>query len=385
MMANGRIRPLWPVLISALFALFATGCSNSAENSGLSLVDEQGNHPAGWISAHPGFALPDGSVCLSCHGSVTSAAESGGISGVSCFLASRNGQGCHANGPSFTGVHGVPFRTAEHFLATDNSFASVCSNCHAIAPPDTSPLATAPLCRTCHTAGSPLTFLDCSSCHSGPPGGVAYPNIAGAHPTHDNVTGVTGVCDSCHNGLGSGTLAHYNSANARPGKDAFRVPPGDVAFLSNFNAKSGPGSFDNAALTCTNVSCHGGQTTPNWQTGSINPDTDCESCHVSGTTQFNSFVSGRHATHVTFWLPSFNVFPTCVACHDTVKLADPAVGAHYDNLVTTAIDTRASVTIGGGTTLVQTYVPGPTTGTGTCTPDPVSGCHATFPPLTRDW
>jgi len=383
MLAKGRIRPLWPVLISVLLALFATGCSNSTENGGLSLVDEQGNHPAAWISTHPGFALPDGSSCVPCHGSVTSAAESGGISGVSCFLASRNGQGCHVNGPSFTGIHGVPFRTPEHFLATDNSFASVCSNCHGIDPP--SPLATAPPCRTCHTAGSPLTFLNCSSCHSAPPGGAAYPNVVGTHPTHNGLAGVTGVCDSCHNGLGTGTLAHYNSANARPGKDALRVPPGDVAFLSNFNAQPGPGSFDNdnTVLTCTNVSCHGGQTTPNWQTGSIDPDTDCESCHVSGTTQFNGFFSGRHGTHVPFFVPSFGVVPPCVACHDTVKLADSAVGAHYDNLVTTAIDTRASVTIGGGTTLVQTYVPGATTGTGTCTPDPASGCHAANP--TRNW
>ena len=381
MMAYGRIRPLWPVLISVFLALFATGCSNSTGNG--ALVDEQGNHPAGWVSTHYRFALPDGNTCVPCHGSVTSAAESGGISGVSCFLASRNGQGCHVNGPSFTGVHGVPFRTAEHFLATDSSFASVCSNCHAIAPPDTSPLATAPLCTTCHAAGSPLTFLNCSSCHSEPPAGAAYPNVVGAHPTHNGLAGVTGVCDTCHSGLGSGTLPHYNSANARPGKDAFRVPPGDAAFLSNFNAQSGPASFDNAALTCSNVSCHGGQTTPNWQTGSLNPDTDCESCHVPGATQFNGFVSGRHITHVPFFVPAFGVVPTCVACHDTVKLADPAVGAHFDNLVTTAIDTRASVTIGGGTTLVQTYAPGATTGTGTCTPNPASGCHATNP--TRDW
>jgi len=380
MMAYGRIRPLRPVLITVLLALFATGCSTSTENGGLSLVDEQGNHPAGWISIHDGFALPDGSLCVSCHGSVTSAAESGGISGVSCFLVSRNGQGCHVNGPLFTGIHPIPYRTSEHFLATDNSFASVCSNCHGIDPP--SPLATAPPCRTCHTAGSPLTFLNCSSCHSGPPGGSAYPNVVGAHPTHDGLAGVTGACDSCHNGLGTGTLAHYNRANARAGKDALRVPPGDVAFLSNFNAQSGPGSFDNAALTCSNVSCHGGKTTPNWQTGTIDSNTDCLFCHAQGTAQFNGFFSGEHNFHVILF-PFLGIDPSCVGCHNTVTLADPAMGAHFDNLVTTVIDTRASVTIGGGTTLVHTYMPGATTGTGTCTPDPDSGCHATNP--TRNW
>lgn len=375
MPTSNKTRARWPMVLIVLVSLAAGGCTTSTTTSGLSLVDEQGNHPTGWVSAHPGFALPDGSLCVPCHGSVTSAAESGGISGVSCFLASRGGQGCHAGGPTFTGVHAVPYRTSEHFQATDNSFASVCSNCHGIDPP--SPLSTAPPCRTCHTAGSPLTFLNCSSCHSEPPGGIAYPNIAGAHPTHDNVAGVTGVCDSCHSGLGTGTLAHYNRANARAGKNALRVPPGDLSILAIFDAKSGTASFDNAALTCSKVSCHGGQTTPNWQTGAINPDADCLLCHASGAGEFNGYVSGRHLSHVLAYFPVFapTFVPPCLGCHDPVKLADPAVGAHYENLLTTAIDTPASVTVGGGSTLVQSYVAG-AVGTGTCTPSPTAPCHA---------
>ena len=371
-------RVLWPVMVIVAAALAAGGCSTSTTTSGLSLVDEQGNHAPGWISAHPTLALPDGSLCGSCHGSVTNASQSGGISGVSCFLASRGAQGCHAGGPTFLGIHARSFPVPEHFQATDNTFAAVCGKCHGIDPP--SSLATAPACRTCHVAGSPITFLVCSSCHTKPPGGISYPNIAGAHPTHDNVTGVTGVCDRCHNGLGSGTAGHYGRANARTGKDALRVPPGEVVFQSFFNAKSGTASFDNVALTCTNVSCHGGQQTPAWQTGSINVDADCLLCHAEGPAQFNGFFSGRHNLHVALF-PFLGVVPSCVACHNTTKLADPAVGAHFDNLVTTGIDTRASVTIGGGSTLVQTYIPGATAGTGSCMPTNTSAdtppCHAT--------
>ena len=86
MMANGRIRPLWPVLISVLLALLASGCSNSTENTGLSLVDPNGNHPANFLSTHPGFAVADVNQCMPCHGDDLM----GGISNQSCFLSA-----CH--------------------------------------------------------------------------------------------------------------------------------------------------------------------------------------------------------------------------------------------------------------------------------------------------
>ena len=612
MMANGRIRPLWPVLISILLALLVTGCSSSTENTGLSLVDQNGDHPASFLSTHPGFAVADVNQCMPCHGDDltggisnqscflsschhdpepgwvvfpsgppqghgTSAKQapgssgfvacqichaddfSGGGAGVSCFLCHTpphpNGwrsfnvykhtdtdtgnapvcAQCHLNGanspvpqpsppapagtspgcfnstlchgadttphvlgstwtvpnPSFHGLtakqdlsfcqtchgtpgtilfdggvaptacsachpaadahpttwfeapqtgfppytpshrnagsistacaichvvdgpgtgpnpaapscfsasftnadnvaaschasgpgaapHGVPF--LNHTSVTDNTFNDPfpdgCASCHAVT--GTSPVAAAPLCTTCHTGGSPLTFMNCTSCHAEPPDGptatAPYPNKSGAHGKHLGLdsAGTPVSCDTCHTGLGSGDQAHYDRAKAQ-------LPPGDAAFEATYDAQSGPPSFDNSALTCTNVSCHGGQTTPDWQTGAITPDADCTLCHASGAGEFNGYVSGRHDTHVQSYFPIVapTVVPPCVGCHDPVKLADPAVGAHFDNLVTTAIDTRASVTIGGGTTLVQTYVPGATVGTGTCTPtSPTSPCHA---------
>ena len=168
-----------------------------------------------------------------------------------CF----NGTMCHNE----TG-HAVPFNTTVHYSVTNATFTLNCGTCHAVT--GTSPVSGAPLCTTCHIAGSPLTALSCTSCHANPPTGVttaAYPNVAGAHAAHIalNSAGTVIACDTCHNGLGTNTLNHYNRANARPGKNTLRVPPGDVVFLATYSAKTGASSFDNSAsLNCSNVSCH---------------------------------------------------------------------------------------------------------------------------------
>ena len=97
---------------------------------------------------------------------------------------------------------------------------------------------------------------------------TAYPNAAGAHAAHIalNSAGTPVTCNTCHNGLGTNTLNHYNRANGRAGAGG-RVPPGDAAFLATYNAESGASSFNSTAFSCSNVSCHGAQGTPNWQTG----------------------------------------------------------------------------------------------------------------------
>jgi predicted CxxxxCH...CXXCH cytochrome family protein len=191
--------------------------------------------------------------------------------------------------------------------------------------------------------------------------------VAGVHVKHNALAGVTGVCASCHTGFDTGSQAHYDHANARPGKNALRVSPGETAFLSAYNAKSGAASFNATALTCSNVSCHGGQTTPSWQTGAgtINVNTQCTSCHAFGTAQFNGASSGEHNAN--------GDHRVCTNCHSTTKLADPAVGKHFLNLGTSALETRASVTIGGAGTQIPegSYTPGGSVGSGSCDPN----CH----------
>ncbi len=196
---------------------------------------------------------------------------------------------CHGS----VAPHKVPFNDNTHFDVVTATFEAACSACHDVSAPSTK---SGPVCRTCHVAASPLTSLNCTSCHASPPSGAAYPNIAGAHSTHialDN-TGSPVSCDTCHNGLGPSllNLNHYNRAKSR-------VAPGDAAFLATYFAKTGASSFDNgAALSCSNVSCHGGQATPNWQAGTLNVNSQCTNCHVFGPSlgnpQYNSPYSGEH-------------------------------------------------------------------------------------------
>ena len=256
----------------------------------------------------------------------------------SCFSVSFSGIPCHSGGPGEVN-HPVPFPGATHTSADPTSFDADCSACHAAT--GVSPKPAAPPCTVCHQAGSPLTSLNCTSCHGDPPSGGTYPNVAGKHAVHGALPGV-GVCNPCHNGLEAGTLEHYNRANARSGENELRVPPGDIAFLAAYNAKSGPAVFNTANRTCSNVICHGGQATPDWQTATSNAidvPNACLSCHVSGTTQYNSYVSGQHQRHIDrFGLSA----TTCKRCHDVAKVN---VSGHFQNLATPAFEQPARETI----------------------------------------
>ncbi len=278
----------------------------------------------------------------------------------SCFSASfTNGDGvtasCHASGPSAS--HLVPFLDPNHLGVDQVEFAGDCALCHAVS--GTSPIPSAPACQVCHTAGSPLapppgSFGVCTSCHGYPPDGTpgTYPNIAGAHAVHLDLDllgpGTPVDCDTCHLGLGFVTQAHYDLANGRPGAGG-RIPPGDLAFDNTYNAQSGAPSFDNtlSVLSCSNVSCHGGQTTPNWQTGTIDVDTaaGCLQCHAYAAGQYNSYSSGEHDR-------SQHVAAGCTACHNTTSLA----ASHFNALSTTAMEGPASATVGGTGTSVTSYV-----------------------------
>jgi len=259
--------------------------------------------------------------------------------------------------------HVVPYLATAHTTVTQAGFNGNCGICHAVS--GTSPFSQAPTCATCHTAGSPLTALNCTSCHANPPTGAGYPGIAGKHSKHNALATVTGACGTCHSGMNTGSQAHYDRANARPGKDALRVSPGDVAFVATFNAKAGAASFSNTALTCANVSCHGGQSASSWQTGTINVNTDagCRQCHVYGTTQFNGPTTSNHNR-------SQHRSQPCTNCHN---MANGSTGAtnHFKFLNTTALEGPAGTTVGGTGTIV-TY----TDSTNRCSPNSGNGCHS---------
>jgi predicted CxxxxCH...CXXCH cytochrome family protein len=303
-------------------------------------------HPVPWYQASQPFPAYVGShrdsgnhsvACAICH-KVDGPGMGPDPNAPSCFSVSFAGVTCHSGSPG--GVnHSVPYPGATHTSADQTSFDADCSVCHAIT--GVSPSFVAPLCTVCHQSGSPLTSLDCTSCHGDPPSGATYPNVAGKHAVHDALPGM-GVCNPCHNGLDTGTLEHYDRANARPGDDALRVPPGDIAFLTEYSAKSGTAAFTAANRTCSNVICHGGQATPDWQTSTANAidvPNACLNCHVSGTTQYNSYNSGMHDRHITeFGLSA----TTCKLCHDVAKVT---VSGHFQNLSTPAFEQPAAETI----------------------------------------
>ncbi len=302
-------------------------------------------HPTPWYQASQPFPAYSPShrdsgnwnvACAICH--KTDGTGTGpDPTAPSCFAASFRGLSCHADGP-VGATHSVPFLDAGHTLVTSTQFAANCGSCHNETGSATK---IGPACTVCHQVASPLTALSCTSCHTDPPSGTTYPNVAGKHSAHRALPGVA-VCTPCHNGLGSGTLSHYNRANARPGENALRVPPGDVAFLATYNAKSGAASFSAANRTCSNVRCHGGQATPDWQTSTANAIdvvNACTSCHVPGTTQYNSYSSGQHEEHISEFGRSAT---TCKRCHDPTKVN---VTGHFQNLATAAYEQAPSTTI----------------------------------------
>jgi predicted CxxxxCH...CXXCH cytochrome family protein len=312
-------------------------------------VPRQVPHPLPFTNPvlHGPAAKQDLNFCKGCH------ASSSGVAGSNPRFNAKIGalingcEDCHnvyTAHPSTPAPDSAPWRgTFTHQDA--KNLASACALCHGVNLDGTG--AVGPACSTCHTAASPLISLNCTSCHGNPPTGGIFPDIPGRHGAHNALNLVTGICSSCHNGAGIGTLNHFNQTvnvaisatyNAKTGGPATYAP--DAGFPIPITANNGG--------QCTNVSCHGGIATPPWRTGTINPDADCTLCHRSKTVsdQFNSYSSGRpivgppaFASLHDFHLSAIGM--TCTDCHDTGKLA---VG-HFVNLATPAFEQTPASTI----------------------------------------
>jgi predicted CxxxxCH...CXXCH cytochrome family protein len=295
-------------------------------------------------------------VCGLCH-TVTAAGGTPPMAGApGCFSASFNTVGCHANGPG-AAAHPAPFLTGlttttgtlnTHQNATPAQFAAECITCH----DETGPGAgkSGPSCTVCHIAGSPLAAGKgpgtCASCHSdatfktlGPTTVAAYPNVPGAHAKHLGLPASNGIaCATCHAGSmpgeGGANQPHYTGANRGPNGTATGKGYGNVTLSTTFKAMTGTLSTTPSptAFTCAAVSCHGGQTTPGWQSGKlvVNGSTYCMSCHkvAAAASQYND-ATGRHANP-----GQHNV--ACSTCHDMTQ-AKPGAQNHFKYLHTTAV------------------------------------------------
>ena len=316
----------------------ATACTTCHTTADAHPTDWQGVRAISTASITHRTSANRTAACGICH-KVTAAGAGPNPSAPSCFSANHtNGsgqaRGCHVSGPGQPN-HAVPFfDNTAHTQATTATFTATCVTCH-----DSSGVSTksGPVCTLCHIT-DPRDVTNCTSCHANPPNGAAtaYPNVGGAHAPHIalNGAGTPVSCSTCHTGLGSGTLSHYN--RTRP----TRVSPASVAFVTTYRAETGASVFDNSSLLrCTNVSCHGGQATPNWRTGTIDVVNACLSCHISGTTQYNSYNSGEHSKHLGQFGSSA---ATCKRCHDSTKVN---VAGHLTNLATTTFEQTARNTL----------------------------------------
>lgn len=327
-----------------------------------------GKHPDTWLAGHRAAYQQNRDQCRECHGIDLK----GGITKVDCFNQASLGQ-CHAGGhPPRNVPHALPFKAgAVHGFAAKNDLG-YCQSCHGtVGGPGSNPRFNVPLgalingcedchkpfsahppllgttsgwnghssagsmgnnctlchgvdltgaggvgpgCNSCHIALNAVTIPTvgtCTSCHAKPP-------ETGNHAVHN---ALAGVCGTCHDGAGNGTAKHNNGTK-------------DVAFASAYNAKSGAAT-KNPDGSCTNISCHGGITTPAWG-GALT--SGCRSCHSSGTSQYNSYNSGLHSLHIA------GIGMQCEDCHTMSRTS--GANSHYSGLGTANVfELPASVTI----------------------------------------
>ena len=125
-----------------------------------------------------------------------------------------------------------------------------------------------PSCISFHSLPYGPATVTCGACHRIPPAGNQAPNIAGSHTIHTAFTGTTQAsCDACHSGASACVGDHSNGTVS-------------VSVLATYNAKGATALYKAAGYTCSNISCHGGQTTPNWRTGSIDVNSQCLVPHL---------------------------------------------------------------------------------------------------------
>lgn len=357
-----------------LFFIILAGCGRT--NSSAPELDSTEKHPTTWLTGHRAAYRANPVQCRECHG----VDLKGGITKIDCF-----NQGglttCHANGhgprsithalpftaPSLHGpeaskdlvicqdCHGTPGAAGSNprFNVLIGSLVTGCegSGCHLLNMAHPKPWNThgaagnqgnacslchgstfgggsGPACNSCHArlvAGELPIRGRCISCHGNPPTGATPPDRGGSHAAHAALPGISNNCQLCHEGGGYGSAVHYAFRNHTVAK---------VAFLPSLNARSGSALFGKTSETCANIKCHGGQVTPAWGTV-LDVATACLKCHAAGSSQYNSYISGKHDFHLNLGL-------FCTDCHDMASQTAPN---HFSNLSSAAFNQPAYRTI----------------------------------------
>ena len=263
------------MIFFALLTALVINCSSVNPDSPLALVDAEGNHPEGWMESHSQYAQPDGSFCTDCHGEDLA----GGISSVSCFTDSFQGQDCHGNGPAFHPADWLNKNASGSTWHADsyenglliNGFE--CVDCHT--PPDIDD-PDGGKCLVCHFS------IEGSRTPGGWTHGVENHSSFSGSPEQ-------AVCVTCHqinNGFGNGPFCHNChgiASHAAPYLDHEMEVPTSGDFTSRCSpCHSISGTPATGAPVCT--FCH--------VAGSPYTRTDCTSCHGRPPG------SGEHGEHV---------------------------------------------------------------------------------------
>jgi predicted CxxxxCH...CXXCH cytochrome family protein len=299
---------------------------------------------------HGADAKDNLSSCVPCHATPADAGAGDNPRFNVAIGDLANGcEDCHAANTA----HPTPLwiGAAANSHSTAARMATACALCHGTGLDGPAGGGSGPACTDCHTAGSPLTQTNCTSCHNWPPDGQApagdqYPNRDGAHAVHNALAGVNGNCGVCHEGAGTESALHFNGGSAA-----------DVSLASTYNAQSGAASYNSVDKTCGTTRCHGGQTTPHWFDESIDVASECQECHSTSSGQYNGATSGEHRKHV------LDEGMSCTDCHDPTLVATD----HFRNLASTGFEGDP------GETLNASLGYNPSTRRG-CD---VGGCHGT--------
>lgn len=192
-------------------------------------------------------------------------------------------------------------------------------------------------CTQCH--GNPSA--GCAACHGGRPYGpygTTAPNRKFAHTKHALLVD----CDICHQNAGPGTPNHGKLARAT------------VALSNSYRAKTlATYAYDPATGRCSGISCHGGQASPSFMTGTLSIATDCLLCHERGTAyqtpQYNSYYSGNSPTRGNLHDYHIGKGFSCTDCHNIGTLTDYT--KHFSGLAGNTF-TAPGATIGGPPTKI---------------------------------
>jgi hypothetical protein len=339
----------------ALLALLAFGCS---KHNGNGSFDPDAGHPANFVADHPAAYRNANGECTQCHGTDLL----GGISTVSCFSASRNGLGCHPDGP---GGH-PPGWQALH--SADPSKAATCAVCHKNKdnnlPPDcfNNSLCHGPKSghpsgwRFVHSQTNPSLASNCAACHQSKPGtpgcfnntlchGAKSSHPAGWLQTHSRTdpSQAAAVCAGCHTpkstpvGCFNNSLCHGAKSNHPTGwlTTHSGTDPGQASVCAGCHQSNPgtPGCFNNTL-------CHGakGNHPVGWSSGSqhgaaakaaggfpsctachgsslgggIGPTCQNASCHGWGAPHASSGWSGGGSRHRSTNVSNVSV---CAQCH----------------------------------------------------------------------